>query len=410
MPTISSWKELITIEKNNSSDRLGGLVEQKFSVPYSYNVYFTNGVFDPGNPLLVQVLTQDSTSDKKSLTVFVDDGLIAACPNLKRDIEDYANRYHLYLRLVTSPISVPGGEQCKNRPKVLQMIYRRLFELPVDRHSIVLAIGGGAVLDAVGFAAATTHRGIRLLRLPTTVLAQNDSGVGVKTGINLFELKNFVGAFAPPYAVINDFRFLETLSTRDRRAGIAEAVKVALIKDFDFFEWIEDHAEALKQFNKDAMSYMIHHCAELHMNHIAENGDPFEAGNTRPLDYGHWAAHKLESLTKHEIRHGEAVAIGIALDTQYATQIALLHEDTAERVYSLLESLGFQLWHPAMDITSPNDSPLLIDGLREFREHLGGILSITLLTKIGESVEVHEMNHGEIEQAINWLQVRYERS
>ena len=95
------------------------------------------------------------------------------------------------------------------------MVYHQLFQVGVDRHSFILAIGGGAVLDTVGYAAATTHRGVRLLRMPTTVLAQNDSGVGVKTGINFFKVKNFIGTFAPPYAVINDFRFLATLSNRE---------------------------------------------------------------------------------------------------------------------------------------------------------------------------------------------------
>jgi 3-dehydroquinate synthase len=360
--------------------------------------------------LLVRALNQKNTTHRQCLTVFVDDGLIVAWPYLKRNIQDYVNRYHHYLRLVASPISVPGGERCKNEPEVLQEIYRRLYELQVDRHAVVLAIGGGAVLDAVGFAAATTHRGIRLVRLPSTVLAQNDSGVGVKTGINLFGLKNFIGTFTPPYAVINDSRFLETLSSRDRRSGVAEAVKVALIKDLDFFEWLERHALALQRFDRDTISCMIRHCAELHLNHIVKSGDPFEAGNARPLDHGHWAAHKLESLTKHEMKHGEAVAIGIALDTRYAAQTGLLQEGTEERIYNLLETLGFQLWHSAMLATSPDGSLLLTDGLREFREHLGGALSVTLLTKIGESVEVHEMNHREIERAINWLKARYKKS
>ena len=115
-----------------------------------------------------------------------------------------------------------------------------------------------------------------------------------------------------------------------------------------FFKWLEEHARALNDFDMDSMSYMIRHCAGLHMQHIGCSGDPFESGNVRPLDYGHWAGHKLELLTQHELRHGEAVAIGMALDARYAVQVGLLPTGTENRVCQLLEKLGFQLWHPVM--------------------------------------------------------------
>ena len=200
---------------------------------------------------------------------------------------------------------------------------QRLFEHRIDRHSYVIAIGGGAVLDAVGLVAATTHRGVRLIRVPTTVLAQDDSGVGVKNGVNLCGVKNFVGTFAPPFAVLNDLDLLTRLSERDKIAGMAEAVKVALIRDGDFFAWLERNADELVTFERPALAQMIRRCAELHMRQIAHGGDPFETGSARPLDYGHWSAHKLESLTHHHVRHGEAVAIGIALDARYSVLAGL---------------------------------------------------------------------------------------
>ena len=188
----------------------------------------------------------------------------------------------------------------------------------------MIAVGGGAVLDAVGLVAATTHRGVRLIRVPTTVLAQDDSGVGVKNGVNLYGVKNFCGTFAPPFAVLNDLDLLTPLAERDKIAGMAEAVKVALIRDGDFFAWLERHADDLITFQRPALAAMIRRCAELHMRQIAHGGDPFETGSARPLDYGHWSAHKLESLTKHHLRHGEAVAIGIALDARYSVLAGLL--------------------------------------------------------------------------------------
>src|SRR6185312_16684743 len=158
---------------------------------------------------------------------------------------------------------------------------------------------------------------------PTTVLAQNDAGIGVKNGINAFGAKNMLGTFAAPFAVINDGRFLATLGERDRIAGMAEAVKVALVRDAKFFAWLRAAAPRLAAFDRDAVAQSIRRCAELHLAHIATGGDPFELGNARPLDFGHWAAHKLEVMTDHALRHGEAVALGMALDARYSVEAGL---------------------------------------------------------------------------------------
>jgi 3-dehydroquinate synthase len=282
-------------------------------------------------------------------------------------------------------------------------LQRRLVELNIDRHAFVVGIGGGAFLDMIGFVAATTHRGIRHIRVPTTVLGQNDSGVGVKNGINAFGMKNLLGSFAPPFAVLNDADFLRTLHPRDKIAGIAEAVKVSLIRDGLFFEWLEGNAEALRECAPAAMARMIRRCAELHMRQIAHGGDPFETGSARPLDYCHWSAHKLEALTAHELRHGEAVAIGLALDTRYSVQIGMLAPGGEERVYKLLKCLGFYLWHPAMETRDEQGRLIILRGIEEFREHLGGELTITLLLDIGRGEEVHTMDNNEILHAMAWL-------
>jgi 3-dehydroquinate synthase len=325
------------------------------------------------------------------------------------DIEAYVAGHAARLDLAAAPELVPGGEQAKNAAGIVERLQRRLLELGIDRHSFVVAIGGGAMLDVVGFVAATTHRGIRLVRVPTTVLAQNDSGVGVKNGYNAFGVKNFVGTFAPPFAVLNDLSFIATLDPRDKIAGMAEAVKVALIRDGAFFAWLEAHAADLVAFAPAALGYMIRRCAELHMRHIATGGDPFEMGSARPLDYGHWAAHKLETLTGHALRHGEAVAIGIALDARYAVLAGMLPAGDEERIWRLLSRLGFRLWHEAFELHAGNGALAVLDGLREFREHLGGELTVTLLTRIGRGIEVHEMSEVLIRQAIAWLKERQNR-
>jgi 3-dehydroquinate synthase len=379
---------------------------QQFTVNFEYPVYFTRGLFTPDNPSLAETLARLEPTERHRFVAFVDQAVATAMPSLLVDIGAYATRHAARLELVAPPEIVLGGEQTKNSLAQVDRLRRRLLELGIDRHSCVVAIGGGAMLDMVGYVAATTHRGIRLIRVPTTVLAQDDSGVGVKNGVNAFGMKNFVGCFAPPFAVLNDSDFLATLDPRDRVAGMAEAVKVALIRDGGFFNWLEDHADELAAFEMAAVSLLIRRCAELHMHQISTGGDPFETGSARPLDYGHWAAHKLEMLSGHELRHGEAVAIGIALDTRYSVAKGMLAADEDKRVCRLLERLGFRLWHPALEARAVDGSLGVLAGLSEFREHLGGKLTITLLAGIGRGEEVHEMDQAEVLRTIAWLKAR----
>ena len=375
---------------------------QRFAVPYEFPVVFTEGVFDPENPALRDVLCRLEPHKRHRVVVFVDDALASHVKN----IAEYAQHHKDVIELACPPIAMPGGEKIKSELHFVESAQQTLFDLHIDRHSFVIAVGGGALLDAIGLVAATTHRGVRHIRIPTTVLAQNDSGVGVKNGVNLRGVKNFVGSFAPPFAVLNDLRFIMTLPERDKVAGMAEAVKVALIRDGAFFGWIERHMDALATFERSAMAYMIRRCAELHMRQISHGGDPFETGSARPLDYGHWSAHKLESLTRHHLRHGEAVAIGMALDARYSVLAGLLAPGEEERICALLEYLGFQLWHPALAKSSPAGKWVILEGLDEFREHLGGALTITLLAGIGSGVEVHEMDTERVRQAMLWLKER----
>jgi 3-dehydroquinate synthase len=265
------------------------------------------------------------------------------------------------------------------------------------------------LLDVAGFAAATAHRGIRHVRIPTTTLSQADSGVGVKNGLNAFGQKNFIGAFAPPYAVINDFQLLATLPPREKRSGYVEAVKVACIRDAEFFNVLERDAPLLAAFAPEPMKYLIRRCAELHLEHIATGGDPFETGSARPLDFGHWAAHKLEQLSRFTISHGEAVAIGLALDVVYSRLTGLLEAEEAERILTLLENLGFKLFADELLNADAVGLPAILAGLEEFREHLGGELTVTLLRGIGRSLEVHEMNAQAISSAVAELRVRAAR-
>ncbi|MFM7800737.1 MAG: 3-dehydroquinate synthase, partial [Limnohabitans sp.] len=279
-----------------------------------------------------------------------------------------------------------------------------LSDKAIDRHSYAIAIGGGAIMDAVGYAAAIFHRSVRHIRFPTTVLGQDDSGVGVKNAVNWLGLKNLVGTFAPPWAVINDGVFIDSLPAREKRCGMSEAVKVALIRDREFFLWLESNALALARFETVPLSYLIKRSAQIHMNQIANGGDPFESGSARPLDYGHWVAHKLERMTnQHILSHGEAVAIGIALDAHYSVLAGLLPAGEDMRVHQLLVTLGFKLWNDQLEARHESGRLAVLQGLREFREHLGGELTITLLSAIGKGIEVHEINDQWVTESIAWL-------
>jgi 3-dehydroquinate synthase len=396
----------IELVKQGAESGMEAVYYQEFSVRYDYPVHFTEHLFARDNPVFVQSIVRREPAKRHRLVVFVDANVAASWPTLVHDVAAYAEAHAESLELIGRPEVVAGGEHVKNDPAFVTNLQRRLVELNIDRHAFVVGIGGGAFLDLIGFVAATTHRGIRHVRVPTTVLGQNDSGVGVKNGINAFGMKNLLGSFAPPFAVLNDSDFLRTLHPRDKIAGVAEAAKVALIRDGLFFEWLETNAQALHDCVPAAMARMIRRCAELHMRQIAHGGDPFESGSARPLDYGHWSAHKLEGLTGHELRHGEAVAIGLALDTRYSVQVGMLAAGGEDRVYKLLKSLGFYLWHPAMETRDEHGSLLILRGIEEFREHLGGELTITMLREIGRGEEVHALDNNEILHAMAWLRRR----
>lgn len=376
---------------------MGDTIHQRVQVTLEYPVVFTRHALAADNRALVDAIGRREPERRHRVIAFADRNVAAAHPWLSAALGDYAAAHGARLELVAPLELLPGGEPAKTAA-VVDAVWRRLAELRIDRHAFVLAIGGGAVLDVVGHAAATLHRGVRLVRMPTTVLAQNDAGIGVKNGINAFGAKNMLGTFTPPFAVINDSSFLATLAPRDRAAGMAEAVKIALIRDAAFFGWLVDQRAALAAFEPAAVEHLIRRCAELHLAHIATAGDPFEQGSARPLDFGHWAAHKLELLTDHALRHGEAVAVGMALDARYSVEAGLLDDAGFRAIVELLGALGLPVWHDALR------SPALVDGLAEFREHLGGELCITLLAGIGRGIDARDIRAELVERAIAALE------
>lgn len=385
-----------------------GAIDQRVEVTFRYRVLFTEDVFGEDNPLLARTLASLGSEAPARFLCVVEDGVARHRPGLVPSIQTYATRYREIVSLVDAPMVVPGGEQVKNAPDLVTEVQKAINRDGICRHSFVVAVGGGALLDMVGFAAATAHRGVRLVRVPTTVLAQCDSGVGVKNSVNAFGKKNFLGTFAPPAAVINDSQFLTTLTDREWRSGIAEAIKVALLKDAGAFAEIERLGPALIERDLTAMRRVIYRSAELHLQHIASAGDPFEFGSSRPLDMGHWAAHKLESLSSYRLLHGEAVAIGLALDATYACETGLLAGETCGRILRLLETVGLPTFAPelAEHIEDAEHPRCVLRGLAEFREHLGGRLTVMLPREIGRGIEIHDMDLATVRRCVTTLRGR----
>lgn len=367
-------------------------VDAPLSPRFTHRLRSTRDALEPRNPTLAAAIGANDGRPARTI-VFVDRGLVAARPDVPEHVRRYAEASGRML--LTTIDTVPGGEACKNDPALLDRVLGQIHSARICRQSYVIAIGGGAVLDLVGYAAAITHRGVRLVRLPTTTLSQCDSGVGVKNGVNAFGKKNFLGTFAPPWAVINDAAMLESLSDRDWRSGFSEIAKVGLVKDRALFERLAAAAERIAARDPAAALPVIERSAVLHLQHITDGGDPFETTTARPLDFGHWAAHKLEQLTNFDVRHGEAVAIGIALDTAYSAACGHLAAGAADAVFDCLARLGLPLYHAALA-----DPAALLAGLEEFREHLGGPLTITLLRGIGDAFDVHEIDRGRMIQAL----------
>lgn len=373
-------------------------IEQSFKVEYNYHLHFTQHLFQKDNPLFNTIFKNYGKGSSVKILFVVDEEVVRSHQYLLQDIKEYCKNFASQIQY-RDALVIPGGEQVKHSVTSLDQVLQGINNAKICRHSFVVVIGGGALIDMVGYAAAIAHRGVKLLRIPTTVLSQNDSAVGVKNSINHFGKKNFLGTFAPPYAIINDSNFLTTLEKRDWISGIAEAIKVALIKDSSFYREIERTSKKLRDRDMASMEYLIYKCAELHMQHISQGGDPFEAGSSRPLDFGHWAAHKLEHMTQYSLRHGEAVAIGMAIDLTYAKLIGLITDETLTSILQVLADVGFDLKLPIQE----DQIDELLKGIEEFREHLGGELTITLISEIGEKHNVHQIDEQLMKEAISHL-------
>lgn len=370
-------------------------LDVNFAVPQVLRLRFTRDCF-AADWNQVHSLFRSETGPAR-LQVWIDRAVSDANPEMRKKLTARLSESTDALELVSPIQEIEGGEQAKNDEETVNHIFRTIDRDGLDRRSYVVVIGGGALLDAVGYASAISHRGIRLVRFPTTTLAQADSGVGVKNAINAFSKKNWKGTFAVPWGVVNDQSLLAHLPDRDFRSGFSEAVKVSLLKSPSAFRFLCSHARDIADRDWTAVMPAIRSSVLMHLHHITHGGDPFEMQEARPLDFGHWSAHKLEQLTCYGLRHGEAVSIGVALDTVYSHLVLGLDGGDAMQAVRALLELGLPVYDPMLETDA------VFDGLEEFRQHLGGRLTLTMIKSVGQSHSVHEVDRVAMLRAIGML-------
>ena len=240
--------------------------------------------------------------------------------------------------IALSLLEVPDGEEFKN----LQMashLYEKLLPLGLDRRSPVVAVGGGVIGDLAGFVAATFMRGLPLIQTPTSLLAQVDSSVGGKVGVNLAQAKNMVGAFYQPQLVLSDVRLLQTLPPQELRAGLAEVVKYGVIADKAFFEWVETHLPEILEQKEDAVIHIVKTSCRIKAAVVER--DERDEGVRAALNFGHTVGHALEAATGYrKFTHGEAVAIGMVTAARISYQMGLCGEELPQRLQRVVERIG----------------------------------------------------------------------
>jgi 3-dehydroquinate synthase len=273
---------------------------------------------------------------------------------------------------------LPPGEATKSLSQA-QQLYDRLVEMKADRHTCIVALGGGVIGDLAGFVAATYARGIPLLMLPTSLLAQVDSSVGGKVGVNLPQAKNIVGAFHQPVGVWIDTAWLGTLPDRELRCGLAEVVKYGVILDRDFFDYVESNAEALLDREPAALRQVVAHSCRLKAE-VVTCDEREETGHRAVLNFGHTIGHAIEARAGYgsDWQHGEAVAAGMAAESLLAERLGWIGAETTGRLVALLRRLGLPTAAPKLDPDA------LIDAMRRDKKNQKGKIRFVFPRRIGQ--------------------------
>jgi 3-dehydroquinate synthase len=288
---------------------------------------------------------------------------------------------------------IPGGETCKNLTTAT-WLYEKMLSCGLDRKSTVLALGGGIVGDVAGFVAATYMRGIAYIQVPTTLLAQVDSSVGGKTGVNLPQGKNLVGAFYQPDLVFTDVSFIDTLPEREYLTGLPEVIKYGIIWDKELFAYLENNIYKIKARNKESLIHIVSRCCSIKAEIVAQ--DETENGLRALLNLGHTFGHAFEALTNYlHFTHGEAVAVGITYASRLAYNLQLITSADLDRITDLIKNYGL-----AISFGSLRTEDIIIQ-MRKDKKNVGGKIKLILPTAIGQSKIFDDISEAQVAEILN---------
>jgi 3-dehydroquinate synthase len=296
-------------------------------------------------------------------------------------------------------LTIPSGEASKSLAEA-ERLWNEFARLKIDRKTAILAVGGGVIGDLTGFVAATFSRGLDFWQVPTTLVAQVDSAIGGKTGVNLPAGKNLVGAFWQPRGVVADISTLTTLPDREYVSGLAEVVKYGMILDTDFFHWLEDNALRVRDREKRSVAHIVRRSAEL-KTLVVERDEREITGLRACLNYGHTFAHAFETATGYgTLLHGEAVSLGMMAAASLACSMNRIDQLVVDRQQKLLETLGLPVSTTTLNGIEDND---LLGIMSQDKKNIGGKLRFILPSAIGEVETVDNVCHEFVISAINKL-------
>lgn len=356
---------------------------QRVALAWEYPVHFTHDVFSWENLTLCRTLTRREPRVRHGLVVLAGRAVLEAHPSLVEDVARYVDVHRERLTLVAPPVVVePSSAEAETA-------LREAIECAPDARPYLIAIGGRSLQELAGRAAAAT-RNMRLVRLPTTVLAQSDVTTIAADAVR--------SPAAPPIAVICDFDFLRTLSRRDTISGFSAGFEAALHRDASLFSWLRVSAMALADGDRGAIQELVRRCATPHVEHVADG-----FSGTR-IELGRFVASALVDIAKRELRHGEALALALAIDSVRSVAAGALDADVLDTILSTMDVVGLPTHHPILDSEALRST--LVERVRDARAEAGGAISTTLLEGVGLTVDVDDVDEAAFLQAIDFLRHR----
>lgn len=378
-----------------------------FSGSCEFPVRFARGALRAASRELLAVLRRREPFARHRVLFVVDAGLAKARPAVVEAAAGYARAHRGSLELAAAPLVVPGGESAKERDELGRWLRARLLAAGLDRRSHVVIIGGGALLDAAGFVAATTAGGLRATRMPSTLAAQAAACVSLRSAIHVPGARDAKGCLAPPFGVVVDSALLEGLDERERASGLACAAAAALAGDADFFHWLCDHAVALAAGEREPLETLVRWSLRLALARASEQ-DALACGGQPAPGPGEWAGRAVEELCAGRLRWGECLAVGLAVDLLLSRELCGLDPHACEGALGLLRRLSLPAWDRCLELET-DGRPALLESLEQSRRRAAGQLCVPLLHDIGQTLELDAVDEAAVVRAVETLKRRPRR-